>query len=132
MQKRHSHIKWSLVDLTRPATELADELSVSLAAIYNARKRLGIEAPNLAGGKIGNKGGGSRQGAGRPPLEDAQIQYQIRIRPSLLEQVREYAEQHKLPVSELVRLALLAYMNKAAKNGEETHTHDKRAIGANE
>lgn len=126
MKKRHTHIKWSLVDLTRPAPELAQELGVHVNAVYNARKRLGVEAPNLAGGKPGNNGGGAREGAGRHKLPDAQIQYQIRIRPSLLEQVKAYAERHKLPVSELIRLALVAYINKAGKDGEETPTHDKR------
>ena len=115
MQKRHTHIKWSLVDLTRPASELAEELGVSLNAVYNARKRLGIEAPNLAGG--------AREGAGAPEgnnnghgnkgrcKEDAQVQYQMRIRPSVLEQVKAHARRRSLPVSEVIRLALVAYLN---------------------
>ena len=123
MQKRSKRIKWSFVDLTRPASELAEELGVSLAAIYGARKRLGIEAPNLAGG--------AREGAGAPEgnnngrgnkgrcKEDAQVQYQMRIRPSLLEQVKAHARRRGLPVSEVIRLALVAYLNTEHQHGTE-------------
>ena len=119
MKKRHTHIKWSLVDLTRPASELAQELGVTVATIYRKRKELGIIVPNMSGGKIGNKGGGAREGAGRPRLEDAQVQYQMRIKPSLLEQVKTYARRRSLPTAEVIRLALVAYLNAEHQHGAE-------------
>jgi hypothetical protein len=112
MKKKSPNIKWSLVDLTGPATELAQELGVHVNAVYNARRRLDIEAPNLAGGArpgagapIGNTNGQGNEGRCK---EDAQVQYQIRIRPSLLEQAKEEAKKHRIPVSELIRLALVS------------------------
>ena len=121
MQKRHTHIKWSLVDLTRPASELAEELGVTVATIYRKRKELGIVVPNMSGGKIGNKGGarpGNQNRAGKYK-EDAHVQYQIRIKPSLLEQVKSYAKRRSLPVSEVFRLALVAYLNAEHQHGAE-------------
>ena len=122
MQKRLKRIKWSLVDLTRPASELAEELGVSLNAIYNARKRLNIEAPNLAGGKIGNNGGGPRYGnqnrAGKT-LPDAMKPYQLRLHPDLIERIQNEAKRARTTASEVVRLALVAYLHKAEQHGTE-------------
>lgn len=128
MQKRHSHIKWSLVDLTRPASELAEKLGVSLNAVYNARKRLGIEAPNLAGGKIGNKGGGPRYGNQNrkgKTLADSMKPYQLRLHPDLIERIQTEARRTRTTASEVVRLALVSYLHKAEQYG----TEEEKSVG---
>lgn len=117
MQKS-KRIKWSLVDLRRPASELAAELGTTSQAIYAARRRLGIITPNLSGGKPGNKGGGAREGAGRKPIGDAPlVQYQLRIHRELIERAKTEAEKRGLTAAELIRLALITYLNKA-DNGQ--------------
>ena len=101
-------ISWSLVDLTRPAAELAEELGVNVQTIYRVRRKLGIAAPNLSGGKPGNKGGGAREGAGRPKLEESEkikMTY-VRMLPSELEALKAIAKRKRMTYSELVRLTL--------------------------
>jgi hypothetical protein len=128
MQKRSKRIKWSLVDLTRPASELAEELGVSLAAIYNARKRLGIEAPNLAGGKEGNKGGAPKgnqnalgnKGNSKPDEQKIKMTY-VRMLPAEIEALHAHARRQKTTYSELVRLILQKYLREQDKtDGQET------------
>lgn len=122
MKKKSPHIKWSLVDLTRPATELAQELGVSLPAVYAARKRLGIEAPNLAGGKLGNNGGGPRYGNQNrkgKTLADSMKPYQLRLHPDIIERIQAEAKRTRTTASEVVRLALVAYLHKAEQHGTE-------------
>lgn len=126
MQKRSKRIKWSLVDLTRPASELAEELGVSLNAVYNARKRLGIEAPNLAGG--------AREGAGAPAgntngsgnmgrrKDNALKPYQLRLSPDLIEHIQTEARRTRTTASEVVRLALVSYLHKAEQYGTKEET----------
>lgn len=116
MQKRHTHIKWSLVDLTRPASELAKELSVSLNAVYNARKRLGVEAPNLAGGP--------REGAGAPLGNQCRAgtghnmaNLNIRLPEELLANVKKTADKRKMNVSEFARQAFLLFMHQGSHDG---------------
>ena len=118
MQKRSKRIKWSLVDLTRPASELSAELGVSLAAIYNARKRLGIEAPNLAGGKIGNKGGGPRYGnQNRAGTGHNMANLNIRLPEELLANVKKTADKRKMNVSEFARQAFLLFITQGSHDG---------------
>ena len=118
MQKRHTHIKWSLVDLTRPASELAEELGVSLNAVYNARKRLGIQAPNLAGGKLGNKGGGPRYGnQNRAGTGHNMANLNIRLPEELLANVKKTADKRGMNVSEFARQAFLLFINQGLHNG---------------
>lgn len=120
MKKRSANIRWSLVDLTRPASELAEELGVHVNAIYNARRRLGIQAPNLAGGKPGNNGGGPRYGnQNRKGTGSNMANLNIRLPESLLQAVRSTAQKRKLTTSEFARLAFLAYINKAVQDGTE-------------
>ena len=128
MQKRHTHIKWSLVDLTRPASELAEELGVSLNAVYNARKRLGIEAPNLAGGQLGNKGGApignqnaiGNKGNSKPDDQKIKMTY-VRMLPAEIDALHAHAKRQKMSYSELVRLILQRYLREQDKvDGQET------------
>jgi hypothetical protein len=122
MKKYAPRIKWSLVDLTRPAPELAQELGVHVNAVYNARKRLGIEAPNLAGGKPGNNGGGPRYGNQNrkgKTLADSMKPYQLRLHPDLIERIQAEARRTRSTASEVVRLALVAYLHKAEQHGTE-------------
>lgn len=127
MQKRSKRIKWSLVDLTRPASELADELGISLAAIYNARKRLGVEAPSLAGGAREGAGGpryGNQNRKGKT-LPGSMKPYQIRLHPDLIERIQTEARRTRTTASEVVRLALVAYLHKAEQHG----TEEKKPLG---
>lgn len=120
MKKKSPHIKWSLVDLTRPATELAQELGVSLPAVYAARKRLGIETPNLAGGAMPGAGApaGNQNRKGKT-LADAMKPYQLRLHPDLIERIQTEAKRTRTTASEVVRLALVAYLHKAEQHGTE-------------
>lgn len=132
MQKS-KRIKWSLVDLTRPASELAAELGTTRQAIYAARRRLGIEVENSAGG--------ARAGAGAPQgnsnrkgktLANSMTPYQLRIPCALLELVKEEAARKRLTASEIIRLALVMYFNANAHHAEEKTTFDTRTPDTDE
>lgn len=115
-------ISWSLVDLTRPAAELAEELGVNVQTIYRVRHKLGIAAPNLSGGKPGNKGGGAREGAGRPKGSrnaDSMTQYQLRIPPDILNAVKAEAKRTRTTASEVIRLAIVSHLNRVEHGAEE-------------
>ena len=121
MKKRHTHIKWSLIDLTRPASELAEELGVTVATIYRKRKELGIIVPNMSGGKIGNKGGapiGNQYRKGKT-LADSMKPYQLRLHPDIIDRIQTEAKRTHTTASEVVRLALVAYLHKAEQHGTE-------------
>lgn len=122
MKKRSANIRWSLVDLLRPASELAEELGVHVNAIYNARRRLGIQAPNLAGGKPGNNGGGPRYGNQNrkgKTLPESMKPYQLRLHPGLIERIQAEAKRTRTTSSEVIRLALIAYLHKVEQHGTE-------------
>lgn len=123
MQKRHSHIKWSLVDLTRPASELAEELGATASTIYRKRKELGIVVPNMSGGKIGNKGGGAREGnQNRAGTGHNMANLNIRLPEELLEDVKKTATKRKMNTSEFARQAFLLFINQGPHDGTEEET----------
>lgn len=118
MQKS-KRLKWSLVDLRRPASELAAELGTTRQAIYAARRRLGIEVENSAGGS--RAGAGAPQGNSNRTLPDDQrikMTY-VRMLPAEIDALKRHAARHKLTYSELVRLVLQKYLREQeqADNG---------------
>lgn len=127
MKKKSPRIKWSLVNLTRPAPELAAELGVHVNAVYNARKRLGIEAPNLAGGAkpgagapIGNANAKGNKGNSKPEDQKIKMTY-VRMLPAEIDALHAHARRQKMSYSELVRLVLQKYLREQDKNdGQET------------
>lgn len=118
MKKRHTHIKWSLIDLTRPASELAEELGVAVATIYRKRKELGVIVPNMSGGKIGNKGGAPIGNQHRKGTGHNMANLNIRLPETLLADVRRAADKRGMNVSEFARQAFLLLM-KGPHNGAE-------------
>jgi hypothetical protein len=116
MQKSNKRIKWSLVDLTRPASELAAELGTTTQAVYAARRRLGIITPNLSGGKPGNKGGARLGNTNRKGTGSNLANLNIRIPAALLDAMRRDADRRKLTTSEWARLAFLAKLHEGTHN----------------
>lgn len=122
--KKRKNIKWILVDLTRPAAEIAEELDCDVSLVYRARKRAGIDMPNMSGGKIGNKGGGAREGAGRKPLPEGErnkMTY-IRLLPADIAQLKAIAKRRNTNYSELVRQVLQKFIR------EETQTDAQKTL----
>jgi hypothetical protein len=122
--KKRKNIRWSLVDLTRPAAEIAEELGTHPNAVYAARKRAGIVTENLSGGMRPNSHL-PKEGAGRPKLaEDKSIKMSyVRMLPAEIEALKKHAKRQKLTYSELVRLILQKYLRE-----QEALTHGEKAL----
>jgi uncharacterized protein YjcR len=120
--KKRKNIRWSLVDLTRPAAEIADELDCDVSLVYRARKRAGIVMPNMSGGKIGNKGGapmGNQNRKGKT-LMDAMTPYQLRLPRKIIELIKDEAKRSNTTASDVIRLALISHLKLDANGTEET------------
>lgn len=127
MRKVHSPYDWTSVDLTRPAHDIAQELGCAVSLVYRARKRLGVDVPNMSGGKIGNKGGGARPGNQNrkgKTLADAMTPYQLRLPRDIIEAVKAEAARTNTTASDVIRLALTAHLkHEEAHGAEETQVN---------
>ena len=115
------HISWSLVDLTRPAAELAEELGCNVLAVYRARQRLGIVVPKISGGARPGAGGprfGNQNRKGKT-LPDSMTQYQLRIPPALLDAIKKEAKRTHTTASEVIRLAIVAHLHRIQHGATE-------------
>lgn len=122
MRKVHSPYNWASIDLTRPAHDIAQELGCAVSLVYRARKRMGVDVPNMSRGKIGNKGGGARPGnqnRKEKTLADAMTPYQLRLPRDIIEAVKAEAARTNTTASDVIRLALITYLKREAPHGTE-------------
>lgn len=120
MRKVHSPYDWASIDLTRPASDIAQELGCAVSLVYRARKRMGVGVPNCAGGK--RQGAGPKKGTRNrlgKTLADAMTPYQLRLPRDIIEAVKAEAARTNTTASDVIRLALTAYLKCEAPHGTE-------------